>query len=55
MTTREHLDDIESALGADLVTLTDWETNFIDSVNDLPNWSDKQKRVIKRIWDRIEA
>lgn len=55
MTTREMLDDIASAIQAKLVTLSEWEETFVNDVESLTHWSEKQTAIIKRIWNRIDA
>lgn len=51
---QEWLEDIESAVNAKLIRLSEWEEGFVESVTEKGVKSQKQVAVIKKIWDRIE-
>jgi len=41
---------IELAIGDDEIDLTDWETEFIESIKEQETLSSRQEAVLDRIW-----
>ncbi len=53
MTTDDYRKMIRELLSDDSDRLNAWECEFLDSVNQQQELSDKQRAIIDRIWQRI--